>query len=387
MSDKIQEIKNKIGVEEKPEFKVNTSQDVINTDYGEYKFIVDKLIPRDGITFISSQPKAGKSWFLLHLIDELSKEDGLFFKEFKTQKTKILLIDEENSLRGIQRRLSKLNKEVDFNLMSQQSFRLLNSNHRDWLIQYIKDNEIELIIFDSFRRIHEKEENDSGEMALIYENFKELMNKAKVAILCTHHNRKLQRFEKLSMDAIRGSGDIPAMAESLILMQTDRLKGDNAGNETLMLPILREDASLGTFKVKWFDNLDGGIEFEYKEYDETANKEAIARDNIIDLFKKNDGWYLNKKEIYSNLKGCGAGKSNLGDAIDKLLDERIINKKQLEYDEYFKLKNEKKVTGDYGVKIGKKTKAHFYYLDMENTSNNEVNYEDMGDEEIEELFK
>ena len=197
------------------------------------------------------------------------------------------------------------------------------------------------------------------------------------------------------MDSIRGSGDIPAMAESLILMQTDRLKNtDSNGNSTLILPILREDVSLGTFKVEWYDNLGGGIEFMYKEFDESVNKLQQARDSVIELFRKNDGWYLNKNEILSELDGNEIGKNNIGKAIKELNLERVLNQKQLSFDEYIELKNMGKVKGDYKVIEGKKSKAHFFYLEKNlldnevfNGDNIEEEMVDMNYEEFDEVFK
>ena len=110
-------------------------------------------------------------------------------------------------------------------IISQKNWKLDNEENRKKIIEVIIENKIELIVIDSFVRIHAAEEKEAKESAVLYSYFKEIMIATGAGIIMTHHNRKLKEHERINLDVVRGSGDIVAFAEAILVLQSRPLKG------------------------------------------------------------------------------------------------------------------------------------------------------------------
>jgi len=300
--------------------------DIVTKNYGEYTYIVDKLIPRVGITIIGGAPKSGKSWLTLYIMSCIASGIDVFRR--KTTKVKMLVIDEENSLRGLKRRAEKAIKDINkvpLFVVSQQNFKVDKKEDREWLIEYMKAEGIELLVFDSFRRISTKDENESKSIAELYENFKEIMLATGCGILLIHHNRKVSKGEVIGFESFRGSGDIGAMAEAMIVVNSKRLDNMN-GKQSVLIPELRESPETCPFIVDWYDDADGNIVFEYKgevEEGKTKLEEAVS------IMRK---FFVDKNSEYSRdmLKieiGQVVGKNNIDDAAESLVSSGYLKKR------------------------------------------------------------
>ena len=286
-------IKEDIKEEPKPLFNLENLDDVVDEEYGEYKYFVQDLIPREGITILSAQAKTGKSWFILYILSKIIRGEDVFDR--KTTPAKILMLDEENTKRGIKRRESKLEdtlKGFGVKILSQNNWKLDIEKHRLELIKMIKENEIELLVVDSFIRIHSQDEQGSGDSQKLYSYFKEIMLDTGVGIILTHHNRKLGKFEKITIDVVRGSGDIVAMGEAVLVLQSFPIKSkeDLKGNTTTIYPYLRESVENQPFKIDWYDNPEneGKVRFEYKgPVIEAQKKQDIAIEKLSAIFNDN----------------------------------------------------------------------------------------------------
>lgn len=306
----------------KDDLNITSIKDIIANDYGECGFIVDKLIPKEGITIISGRPKSGKSWFVLKILADMASKECLFGEEkFKINKTNILLIDEENSQRGLQRRSKKvIDGDLNFPVMSMQGFKIDDDVKRGKLKDYIEKNSIGLIILDSFRRVHSKDENKSEDIAKIYDCLKDIIINTKCAVVIIHHNRKIMQGQKVDMESLRGSGDIGAMVDSFILIESNPLK-DLQGNSSTITTVLREDVAVKPFKVDWYDNENGDkVIFQYKgEVEEDEKKVNFAMDYIYDLVKNGGNSEITFKYIKTLMSKEDIGDKNIRMAL-KLLE-------------------------------------------------------------------
>jgi hypothetical protein len=172
------------------------------------KWIIDRILPREGITLISSQPKCYKTWLILYITKCLATGIPLFGK-FPLRKSKVLVINEENGDRLLQERLKRigvpLNDEIIFRNL--QGTKIDNMKDIDLLKSLIKKEKFDVIVFDNLVRIHNKEENSATEMRSIFEHLKELL-KVGVSIIITHHQNK-GSFSG-GFKGIRGSSEIAA---------------------------------------------------------------------------------------------------------------------------------------------------------------------------------
>ena len=325
-SIKKKELQNRQKITEasKEELNVTNLTEIIANDYGEYGFIVDKLIPKEGITIISGRPKSGKSLFVLKILTDIISQKNLFKQDiFKINKVNILLIDEENGIRGLQRRAKKiLEVPVDLPLMNMQGFKIDDDKKREKLKKYIEKNNIGLVVLDSFRRMHSKDENKSEDIAKIYDCLKDVIVSTKCAIIIVHHNRKIIKGEIVDMESLRGSGDIGAMVDSFILLETKPLK-KLQGSSTVITTILREDIAVKPFKVDWYDNETGDkLYFEYKgEIEENEKKVDTAVEFIYELIKNGAEAEINFEYIKQLLAKRDIGSKNIRMAL-KILENQ-----------------------------------------------------------------
>ncbi|MBI2582008.1 AAA family ATPase [Candidatus Woesearchaeota archaeon] len=303
-------------------FSTVSIEELAHKDFGEYKYLVKGLIPREGITILSASPKSGKSWFVLYVALNLSRGTPVF--ELETIRSQVLFVDEENTLRGLKRRLDKLTDDlggVDIKFLNKQGFKVDNEADREWLKKYVENNSIDLVIFDSSRRVHNKEENTSDGIAEVYDCLKDLMTTG-VAVILIDHNRKLGQFEKVSMESIRGSSDKYAMAESIIMLQTKEIDGKTATGKvkrTIIMPELRESSDLTNFAVNWYDNEDGSkIVFDYQG---PVQDVQLKKDRAVELIMQiveEDNQKQTVKMLEVKLKPQGIGQKSIKEALREL---------------------------------------------------------------------
>ena len=306
--------------------------DIYNTDYGEYEFLINDIVPKVGITCISASAKQGKSWLILNIINSLVKGVPLFnAKRFETKKCNVLLIDEENSRRGLSRRQRKLlDDPVHITSLIQRNVNIYEDDWKKLIIDKVKDKNIEVIIFDSFRRIlGGKDENDAAVINEAYINFKEIMNSTGCAIIFTDHIKKQDpKFNnRLSADSIRGSGDKAAICESIIMLATT-VKEDEllSYNTTKVAAILREVEPKGIFRYDWYNdkNKKGKIIFDYKG---TVQEEQSAKEDakkfIEDYFNEVNNEFATIKQITNYLK-ARVNEKAIKQAITEMKKEKVL---------------------------------------------------------------
>lgn len=307
-------------------FKIDDLKNVAEQKFEDYEFLVKDLIPKTGITVISARPKSGKSWFVLHILIQILNGQKVF-NHFNTQKTNILLIDEENSLRGLQRRTKKITDNIpNLPIINFKGFKINSAQHRLWLIDFVKKEKIGLVVFDSFRRLHDLDENKSENITELYNCFKEIME-AGTAILLIYHNKKTDKGQKISIESLRGSIDISAICESIILLETKPLSA-LPGNSTTIYPILREESSMGSFTVDWYDSEDNSqIIFDYKgKQNDNASKIDDAKKFVLDtLDEEKREFTINELIDRKNSLSLDFGTSALRDACRILVDEYLLD--------------------------------------------------------------
>jgi DNA-binding transcriptional regulator YdaS (Cro superfamily) len=143
------------------------------------------------------------------------------FGKFSTEKTSVIIVNEEDSSRLVQDRMRLLNI-TDISLPIY--YRIANGSKLteefvDSLIAEAKEKDVGLIMFDSLRSIHEAKENESDEMQGIMDLFKK-MARAGITVIFTHHNRKKSQLGKGDdAESTRGSSAINAAVSGHISLE------------------------------------------------------------------------------------------------------------------------------------------------------------------------
>ena len=264
--------------EEVNKFKPVVLSDLLATSYRAPEWLVERLIPGDGITVMGGPPAVFKTWTYLHIA--VAVASGLpLFGEFPTTQGGVLIVDEDNGLRELQKRLKMMqtNNDLPIHLLSHSGFKLAKNN-KD-LLGFVQVNEIKLIIFDPFVRIHNGDENLATSMSEVYQQLMEFV-KAGITVLCVHHTRKPGLNQSNPAYELRGSSDILASAFCHLALVRDR---EDKSRVTLMQTKLRCGEEILPIALRAVSDTDS-FRLDYEGLaTKKPQKEDLAKELMLEL--------------------------------------------------------------------------------------------------------
>lgn len=299
--------------------EVISSHELLNIKFPKASWIVDELIPSEGITILGGKSGEYKSWLSLAIVKSVTNGESLFGK-FPCKKRKVLVLDAENHPREVQKRLALLGYTEDceeFYFSSQPDMRInkgedaFEDDLTQELIELWAHNGVEVVILDSLTRFHKSEENDAGAMAEVFEKLKELIM-AGMSIIILHHTKKNALGSE--KDSLRGSSDIMAAIDSYIHI------GKKNGEKNMVRvsnPKARYLEEADPFDLQIISDANS-FHFEHKGSKIPASEKL--RNDIIELLsKEKDG--LNKGDIRKVLDSAEKSTKRI---IDDLVDDEIL---------------------------------------------------------------
>lgn len=297
--------------------RVYSLNELLALDFPDNEWLVDRLIPKAGITVLSAYPGQFKTWLLLSVAISVSK-GALLFNHFETEQTGVLMVDEENGVRLLQQRLNKLGSgnDLPIHFMPNQNFWL----EERWITKAIKLCEklnIGLVTFDSLVRIHGGDENDAVQMAKVFRQFKRLTNKG-IAVLVTHHNRKPGKSSSNLSHEMRGSSDILAAVDCHLALSRD---GDRLVLTQTKSRFSEEHHPVEVDVVSTEDKLD----FKYiGTMKPNESKKAKTTSAILEILGKLGK--LNQKELLAALEeaDCKVNVKTLRKILNDMVHRKIL---------------------------------------------------------------
>lgn len=288
-------------------------------------FIVDSLIKKQSLNLIHGATGCGKSMFVLKLVDAVTTGEK-FLGEFNVVKSKCLIIDLEMTRDDcIVRAKDIVTPGNESLILCEKSWRIDDKNSSDWLKEYIVSNNIELLVLDTFSKIHTVDENSNSSITPIMVKLMEICNEFKITIILLHHVNKNAEAKGLSRG--RGATAIADNAGSYLEISSKKLispHGDNYLSMTVSNEKNRRLESIGKFiLIITNKKSDGRTVFEYigvaaEEISPVNN----AREEIMRLVNETPG--ITKTEINKKLKDT-AGPRPTKNAIDSLIGEGKIH--------------------------------------------------------------
>lgn len=259
--------------------------DILAHDFGEEEWLVESLISKQGITALSGNPGDFKTWVTIHIALCMSRDTSVFGK-FKAMQGGVLVIDEEDHLRLLKKRLELLGaKETDkIYYLSQNGIKMDDEKVRDSILEIVKEKNIKLLILDSLVRVHQQDENDAKGMAKVFSGLQKIIV-AGASVLFTHHHRKQVGFGSGNLgQSMRGSSDILAAVDCHITIEK---KKDEADRLVIRQTKLRQAELLPPFEVNILKGELGPSGFEYAgNYDEKKLKaEEVAAAVVLVLME------------------------------------------------------------------------------------------------------
>lgn len=311
---------------------------LMEKDFPPCHFALEPFFETNAINMISAPPNHWKSWSLLDMALDISVGTK-WLDVFKTEKQKVLIVNEEDTEQAVQQRmklLSAVDRGTDVFFLVMTGYKLTKENAVDIILE-CKKNDITLVMFDSLRSIHNANENDSTAMQEVMDNLK-MFIREKITVVFTHHHKKKPQKDAGSIDdaeTTRGSTAINAAVSGHISLEEEKREEETF----VVIKHLKSKATgkLAPFDVKIKIDLNKSVEFEYADAhipDFIASQKATNEIlKILELEK--DRWFtvadLCGKSSYSE-KNVRSALRNLTDksfahvSTRKDLGERIAGK-------------------------------------------------------------
>jgi len=276
--------------------EVITVKELLEANIPKKKYLIKKLVPKGDITVIAARPGELKS--LTAMYGSCCCAIGKPFLGRDTQKIKILYLDEENNYPALSERFKKLTLGLEREPKDFENIKLLvfsaikiNTNEgREQLQQLVIKHSPDLVIIDCLIRVFTGDENSSKDMRLIFENLCQIIEKYGTTFLILHHVTKTKG--RVTINAIRGSGDIIAAAASVLIINKNK-----QNNYSLSQVKSRHSAELENeliFELVDFETEEGrGLKFNFiREKELNKGNNTFALNAVENWCKEN--FTLNK---------------------------------------------------------------------------------------------
>ncbi|MEI6296383.1 MAG: AAA family ATPase [bacterium] len=303
------------------------------TSFPTKNWRIKGLVPIEGFVILAAISGEGKTWIALEMANTIAQgRNFLNNPEFETKKGTVLYLDIEMAKSEFQRRGRLLNIDGSIHVLSGCELNLNNDIGANWLLKYIDDNKIDVVIVDTFRAVAGgMKEDRAEEVRSFFNKFRPLKSK-EVVVIFLDHFRKPQRFEGRipQKEHLFASQDKAASVESLIMMRRDEnteniniyQRKNRIGKEVLPFYVTMKDGVSGKDpKVERLNLTYGGI---------ISEKEKVI-EKIMPLIMEalKDGGKDTNEIIAICKSGLSAGDTNIKEALKILLAEKTItmNKK------------------------------------------------------------
>lgn len=259
-----------------------SGKELLETQFPEQKWLVESLIPDTGMVCLSGMPSSYKSWFGFYIALCILRGQSVL-ERFPAQQGGVLFIDKENIEPQIQERfrmLGALPGEMEHCYFTKGNFTTENLSSLASVVEFVRLNNIKLVIIDSLIRVHQRDENSSVEMNKVFERLAELQY-AGAAVFYLHHLNKGTETNNDPMNRLRGSVDISARLDSLIAME----KTENF--ITVTHAKSRYTQEVPKFMMEFVVNQAGKATFYFhKDVEESQVKAIACEDEILNMLRQ-----------------------------------------------------------------------------------------------------
>lgn len=263
---------------------------------------VKDLIPKNAFTILASVSGAGKSWLAYYIADCISKGENFLGQErFETIKGNVLYLDGENSPKIIQKRGNQLNLDSKILFAYSSNLSLNDPDNVDYLIDIIRENDIDVVIVDTFRAFGGGiSEDRAEEIRTFYSRFKAIKDEYTSFIFLDHHRKPSIHDNKMpSKEMLFGSQDKTSGVDVLLMLKRD-------GNEiSVYQPKNRIEQEIAPFKIKMEDVVGDNEEkittFTYLgEMSKDVTKKEETKEWIVSILA--DMPNITKEQLFEEIK-------------------------------------------------------------------------------------
>ena len=306
-----------------PRFSLLNGQEFLSRPGREIEWMIEGIWVKGARGLIAGNPGVGKTWLALDMLLAVAT-GGLCMGKYQAIKSPALLVEEEGSELHLQRRIHALARARQLKESELASLffiiRQFTKIPQDLkaLCHLIMLNDIKLVVFDSLRRFHNKEENSSSEMQEVLDAFGRLNQITGAAVILIHHlSKQTENSHRPLFERLRGSSDFLAWRDCVI-----GVEGEEDATESVASFQFRDADPTNPIRIKrHVGELTGAIGLEatgLEESEEIADKIASIL-NVMTAHLEP----LSKDQILTSTKGR---KQDLARAFKIMIDRRMVLK-------------------------------------------------------------
>ena len=310
---------------EAQESVVITVEELLKIEFPPQQWIIDRFLPEGGITMIVGEAGTLKSYISLYIAKILLLGEKLFGQFETHRQCKILLVDKENKLPRIQRRMIGLNSPASpemWIIQSPSTFILEDKQWVEYTKNFIKEKGIDVVIMDSFIDFFTGNENSSTDTAQAMNAIRSLSQTAQY-ILLHHDSKPVPKLTRTAAQKTRGSSNIIAQVDTQFYFEK------STDNKTIIIEQgkSRDSEPLPKFEVNIISEAEKGVtDFVYKgEVKDEVSKVKEAEDFIMNYLGLSP--YQSRQSIIDNAENNGITKSAVERAILVLKENKLLNSK------------------------------------------------------------
>jgi len=327
-------------VHQPEDFALRSVKEMLTTEFPPNKWLIDRLIPTEGLCFLVAGEGAWKTFLGLSMALAVSKGESWLGEFGVPLPAKVLFIDKENPHSMIQDRIKGLGftEELEKSLYwvkRPEKLQLIDergepSEFMLSLSDSVRDLEIDWILIDSFVDLMVGDENAAGQTQAFFEVLNRCFPNKSIGIL-HHENKPSQGTFRNTAQRTRGSSNINAQASTMFRLEL--VPTDNK-QVTIEQTKARNTLKLKKFLVEaQIEELEGGETvvkgFEYKgEVLDEVNKVEEAKTAIEEMLAIATAFAMNRKDILEKSKEVGCSQRTVEKALLELAKDGIISKKK-----------------------------------------------------------
>ena len=303
-------------------FQLTYLNDLITIEFPASEWVAEGLIPK-GITMLTGWYGTNKTWLLLYFALCIAKGDPIFGVH-PTTKGKVLIVEEENGERLLKERLQMLSgglypDDKSIAILSYRGIKVDNEVDHKELLNLVKNEGFNVIMFDPLIAMHTKNENDNSEMAVLSAKLKDFFRLDCSTIIVHHHGKDAPNRQN-NTQSFRGASEIIAQATCHLIVEVK--------DEFLLLTQakLRTDKRIPPFKLQLFEK-DNHMSFEYLgEHDDAKIKREEAEAIITDLLTGKE--WMDRRDIIQELDTQGYGETTTDNALKAMLTRSALEQRE-----------------------------------------------------------
>ena len=276
------------------------------------EWIIPHVIARQAIHYFAGPPSSGKSWMAADLV-RACESAGMWMAIAPCVKAKVLYVNEEMGVGQYNDRFHLLYPEACRGLYSfvNENIRFTDPDDLEDIVEFVKENGIDIVIVDTFVRVHNLDENSNSDMSQLYQHFKRVTDEG-AALVVLHHARK-GATGSLGHESMRGAVEIAAQAETVLSIE------NKMGHYTVKTVKQRRSPFEDQLNFEFKIHANAPNDLEIRRID-IATEEKTLDQAILDYIAENPG--QTSQQIADGVK---KRKTDVVKALQGLEDESMLN--------------------------------------------------------------